>query len=1252
MDDNDVKIFSYIESKMPHYDVDLMNLYFSLPIKQEFSQDVIEAHDNYKKYGYRDYQERISRLMDVSVPFKNQLLFYQQGTGKTLIYLTIIERYRKKNLLKNPPIIIVRNDILMRTLFSQIEGKLSENFEYSIFGGIDAYNELKREKGDRGVNNIIKKYYRFYTYDGFAKALQDDPDGQHKISNDTIIVLDEVQHCKDNKAIKIHTTIRDFFKKLVNTKIFLCSGTPMIDSYKEFLNVLDLLLTNDEKLPTIEFDKSGNLTESSIKEIDRAILGKISYILYTDKNAYIDIKKYAMLKDENGKDSGIFYTPIPMSKEQSDVYAKSIYLDLGSKPSSLTTLQTRFVGRGKPELKKEESDEESENEEENSSSVPTASTYSKTIHASMFMFPNGDIGKSGENKYLNVRHTSKDEKDLLEYMGKNLSVIATEIHNGTLYVVNYKKDDQYILLFEKYLHIHKIVFDKFKTNTVDSSMDMDSYSIKIKENNINVIIVVGAIKNIESHNFFRDMMKDFSPANKDRTLKSLGITNRITNIKVIEINPIVRDTGLTGILKSKCDKGPAYINKSKFLEYVKIHSAKYHFILNNILEVTKLPKIYEAPHKLSNIPNIDKLPFVSDNKFFVYTRKIYGSGIVVFKCLLEYLGYTNAMDENTETVKGKFGKMHVQFTDKKPKPRYMFIDSKTPKELYSKFLKIYNSYDNVDGRFIQIFIGTETVSEGISLSDTPVMFSVNQSWNMSSIEQAERRIMRMNSFTNYIKKKNSNRRDGDKIEKIEIQIHRLVAVPTLDGISIDSGTGSIDKYMLELALKKDKQIKQIERRCKIMAIDCMFNKSMNEYSDSYKNTRECEYTDCKYKCVGELRSTMPHNEAPLSLIYDTFDTFYPESSIEDCKNDILNYFEKRIICAYDVLVKMFMDKYRSNVINEALYNIINNKELIKNNILKYDSGMLYISNYFMDNNVYNYNYVTIPLVRGFNQSLSEYVNTLSESIIGYEDILNSNDVDKLYEFLYSKYIDIDTVVDMLKYSITIKPKNACSNEMLNMYRYIFNDDISNNIGKILFEVSPYSIYIDDTLTSVTKIDTDLKYSLSKSMYSYYRTKFEYIIQFYEERNSDWVIFFRAKYHKKEHKKVTYEEFKNQTELDETRTLIDISGIQVLVVFIPMTELKAILQKTIIPGEESDDDQEITELENTINLYLGIAEATQYIRKQIFKWKGWGFDTFKQKFKRFKNMGNTIETFTGGIDIEKNEYEFIKYAIENDLIVYY
>jgi superfamily II DNA or RNA helicase len=292
--------------------------------KNEFKTPSIEKTEEFpsKKGDLFAHQVLISRLMSSHTPYEGVLLMHEMGTGKTCSASAIIQQVRsEKNGIDNF-IYVAKNKSLLDNFDDEFRGKCT----------IDDYTSFK---------NLSQIGIRKLTYDGFVKAYA------AKSPVNCVIVIDEIHNIRGKSNSYTESgTYNSFYKILnsvVNAKIILLSGTPIVDKPSEIASVMNLILPEDKKLPVgSEFDnkfitENGDITNKD--ELIDAFSGRISYI----KAMESDVRKvFIGNKPENFKhfelDSSV------MSEEQTAGYKKAIQQDReGKSPAFSNSLQASDI---------------------------------------------------------------------------------------------------------------------------------------------------------------------------------------------------------------------------------------------------------------------------------------------------------------------------------------------------------------------------------------------------------------------------------------------------------------------------------------------------------------------------------------------------------------------------------------------------------------------------------------------------------------------------------------------------------------------------------------------------------------------------------------------------------------------------------------------------------------------------------------------------------------------------------------------
>ena len=278
--------------------------------------------------------------MSFQTPYSSLLLYHGLGSGKTCSAIGVCEEMRDymKQIGITKRIIIVASENVQDNFKLQMfdERKLKEidgiwNIRSctgnKLIQEINPMNMkgMPRDKVISQIKNLINTYYIFLGYVQFAnyiiKTINYDEEIQQQQDNkkrdnkkpgeknriqmlkDTpikinsriikrlqnefdnrLIVLDEVHNIRkteDNENKKVAVNLELLVKCAKNMRFVFLSATPMYNSYKEIIWLLNLMNTNDRR-GRIEvkdiFDKSGNLKKTGEELLIRKATGYISFV--------------------------------------------------------------------------------------------------------------------------------------------------------------------------------------------------------------------------------------------------------------------------------------------------------------------------------------------------------------------------------------------------------------------------------------------------------------------------------------------------------------------------------------------------------------------------------------------------------------------------------------------------------------------------------------------------------------------------------------------------------------------------------------------------------------------------------------------------------------------------------------------------------------------------------------------------------------------------------------------------------------
>jgi len=268
------------------------------------------------EYELLPQQAFVRNFLSFQTPYNSLLLYHGLGSGKTCSAIGVCEEMRDylKQMGINKRIIIVASPNVQDNFKLQLfdERKLKEvDGIWTIKGCLGnkllkeinptGMKGLKRDKVIQQVKNLINASYSFQGYLQFSneivkKAGKQDDNIKTKIRNlqneysDRLIVIDEVHNIRisdDNENKNIAKNLMYLVSVVSNIRLLLLSATPMFNSYKEIIWLLNLMSMNDRRgIITVSdiFDKNGEFkkdkdgNEVGKDLLIRKAIGYISYV--------------------------------------------------------------------------------------------------------------------------------------------------------------------------------------------------------------------------------------------------------------------------------------------------------------------------------------------------------------------------------------------------------------------------------------------------------------------------------------------------------------------------------------------------------------------------------------------------------------------------------------------------------------------------------------------------------------------------------------------------------------------------------------------------------------------------------------------------------------------------------------------------------------------------------------------------------------------------------------------------------------
>jgi len=355
------------ENESLYPSLDDPNFIIKIAEKKEFNdtkydgdiyQDIQKRADmlSVAEFELAPHQLFVKNFLSSQTPYNSLLLYHQLGTGKTCSAIGICEEMRSylKQVGIQKRIIIVASpnvqDNFRLQLFDQRKLKLVDGLwniractGNNLIKEINPMNmkNMSKEKVISQINTLINTSYLFLGYDGFANYItkilnfnSEKPNQAQAIRNlraefnGRLIVIDEVHNIRiseDNENKKVALYLMKLVKSVDNLRLLMLSATPMYNTYREIIWLLNLMNANDRRgqidIKNV-FDKMGNFKPGGEELLIRKATGYISYIrgenpytfpfrvfpnIFSPANTFIDrdYPKYQMNGKIIAKDNAI-----------------------------------------------------------------------------------------------------------------------------------------------------------------------------------------------------------------------------------------------------------------------------------------------------------------------------------------------------------------------------------------------------------------------------------------------------------------------------------------------------------------------------------------------------------------------------------------------------------------------------------------------------------------------------------------------------------------------------------------------------------------------------------------------------------------------------------------------------------------------------------------------------------------------------------------------------------------------------------
>jgi hypothetical protein len=261
-------------------------------------------------------QRFVANFMSPKTPYMSALLFHGVGVGKTCAGVQIIEAWLEQ--FPNAEVFLIAPPTIQqgfyRTIFDKSKVVIGEGNEPNTASQCTGTTYMKLtntlyerdiNKIEKAVNKAIRRRYKVFGYISFANYIRDilkgipagasdtlkaqlKKDNIRKIFSGKLLIVDEAHNLRDIVDEDDKTTggkaedsdaaggkiltpyLRDVLMYSEGMKFCMLTATPMYNTYKEIIFMLNLLLINDKQATITEadiFDKEGNILEEGKKKL-------------------------------------------------------------------------------------------------------------------------------------------------------------------------------------------------------------------------------------------------------------------------------------------------------------------------------------------------------------------------------------------------------------------------------------------------------------------------------------------------------------------------------------------------------------------------------------------------------------------------------------------------------------------------------------------------------------------------------------------------------------------------------------------------------------------------------------------------------------------------------------------------------------------------------------------------------------------------------------------------------------------------
>lgn len=255
-------------------------------------------------------QKFLKNFLSPITPYRSLLLFHSVGVGKTCTAISMAEQFLSHTT--NPKRVLV---ILSSNIKDNFKQQIFNMQQYDRLQGTSTLctgtkypdmvldkDLLSKEGLEKRIHRLIKERYQFVGYKELVEITKKVMDyvvqteknpARHtqryrekikEMFSDRLIIVDEAHNLRmpsETGKKQISNALAEVLSIAENTRLVLMTATPMFNSAKEIVWMVNMLLTNDRRplLKSAElFDKQGALTEKGRMRLEEACRGYVSYM--------------------------------------------------------------------------------------------------------------------------------------------------------------------------------------------------------------------------------------------------------------------------------------------------------------------------------------------------------------------------------------------------------------------------------------------------------------------------------------------------------------------------------------------------------------------------------------------------------------------------------------------------------------------------------------------------------------------------------------------------------------------------------------------------------------------------------------------------------------------------------------------------------------------------------------------------------------------------------------------------------------